>query len=79
MHPEIKLTIQNWESEHQRLKTRYRLIKNKNSLEAQGILDHILAVRQIIKEIEDKQQHKDGQVPAVCLSEHRDIDNKLIK
>ena len=58
MHGNIQLTIHNWKSEHQRLETRYRLLKDKNSLEAKGIMDHINAVREIIKDIEDEQLYR---------------------
>ena len=54
MDNQLKLTINNWRSEYERLKTRHKKIHNKTSLEALGYLDHMRAVRSIIRDMEDK-------------------------
>ncbi len=54
MKNDLHLTIDNWKSEHRRLEAKYKKVTDKTSLEARGLLDHIVAVRAIIKEIEDK-------------------------
>lgn len=51
IHQLTKLTLENWRSEYQRLQTRYRLSTDKNSLHAQGLQDHIQAVRSIIGDL----------------------------
>ena len=54
MNNQVKLTISNWRSEYERLKVRYKKMNDKMSLEALGYLDHMQAVRSIIKDMEDK-------------------------
>lgn len=53
-----ELTIENWQSELKRLEMQYSNFEDKESIDAQGILDNIDAVRNIIREINDKQTKK---------------------
>jgi hypothetical protein len=48
-----RLTIENWQSELKRLLMQYNKFDDKASDEAKGIMDHIDAVRSIIKEMKD--------------------------
>ena len=57
MNP-TKLTIENWQSELKRLQMQYNNFDDKTSIEARGILDHIDAVRSIIREIKDSHTGK---------------------
>jgi CheY-like chemotaxis protein len=51
-----ELTIDNWFSEYKRLERTYTLLKDKQSLEAQGLLDHMEAVFSIIMDINNQKK-----------------------
>lgn len=55
IEPKRELTIDNWVSEYKRLETKYLLSKDKHSLEARGLLDHMEAVWSIILDMNGKQ------------------------
>lgn len=59
MDSNFKLALENWRNEHERLQGRFRMLREKNKVQAQDIRLYMQKVRQKIRQSEDRLSKED--------------------